>query len=100
LTLVIFRLVYTTRKCLTAGVPKCLTAGVFAFAGDHLAGVFQIAGGNCRYPRRFPRIAGANDLAQAVCKFAGGNLLQRWRFQFRQGYCLGAPVVLITELKK
>jgi hypothetical protein len=33
-----FKLVSTTRKCLTAGVPKCLTAGVYAFAGDHLAG--------------------------------------------------------------
>jgi hypothetical protein len=28
----------TTRKSITAGVPKCITAGVYAFAGDHLAG--------------------------------------------------------------
>jgi hypothetical protein len=84
----------TTRNCTTAGAPETLTAGIFVFAGDLLAGgnsliagVFQITSGKCRYPRRFSRIVGGTDLAPAAC-------------QFRQGYSLGAPVILITGLKK
>jgi hypothetical protein len=54
----------------------------------------------CHYPRRFAQIASGTGLAPAAYQFSGGNLLHRWRFEFRQGYGLGAPVVLISGLEK
>jgi hypothetical protein len=71
--------VNTTRKCTTAGAPETLTAGVFAFAGDHLAG----GNASSPAPSNSPVV---RAFTAGVLPYSPGVSLTAGVFPFRRGY--------------